>query len=157
MNKGSCVFCKEEINKNKRQIISHIKKCEISKSKPISNIFKHSDRIDYMYDFGSLTTIQLKLIDEFLVNNININILILFRNNEIQDLCSECHEINAKWICNFCYDDEDRLICNKCISKHYCTIENGDEILLPITNSPRSGVCGYSGSENDHIKKYFLQ
>jgi len=31
--------------------------------------------------------------------------------------------------------------CKKCINQHECE----EEMALPITNSPRSGICGYTG------------
>jgi hypothetical protein len=35
----------------------------------------------------------------------------------------------------------DEFYCDKCLTKHEC----GDEMSLPVVNSPRMGVCGYCG------------
>jgi hypothetical protein len=38
-----------------------------------------------------------------------------------------------------------QLISNPCAAKHEC----GEEMLLPVLNSPRAGVCGYCGPSVD--------
>lgn len=42
-----------------------------------------------------------------------------------------------------CLYEENGLLCERCAEKHHC----GDEMWLPVVNSPRTGMCGYTGPE----------
>src|SRR5260370_25358720 len=60
--------------------------------------------------------------------------------------CGICRE-PAISICMQCiYEDKGRL-CNVCAKNHKC----GQEIPLPVVNSPRAGVCGYTGKDPAYI------
>ena len=39
------------------------------------------------------------------------------------------------------YEREDPFLCEVHTEKHDC----GEEALLPVVNSPRMGMCGYTG------------
>lgn len=39
------------------------------------------------------------------------------------------------------YDSDNQFLCDSCFDEK----EDEYEYLLPITNSPRTGVCGYDG------------
>ena len=76
--------------------------------------------------------------------------MILSRNNPPQFACSICGNQKATWINAFRIYDEDLFWCEECVNK----LEEGelgayedDVCFLPITNSPRMGVCGYEGSD----------
>ena len=48
----------------------------------------------------------------------------------------------AVQLCAECDADEGvAFLCNACAAQHEC----GEEMLRPVVNSPRMGVCGYSG------------
>jgi len=82
------------------------------------------------------------------------DIQIIFRNKEIEYKCSYCNN-KAEAICPFCTDPDDGLLCGECIENHTCIQDEGEDILLPLVNSPRAGVCGYAGYEDKEVKKYF--
>jgi len=55
-------------------------------------------------------------------------------------LCDVCGK-TAKQICTDCIYDDNGLLCDKCAESHACETE----LLLPVVNSPRCGVCAYEG------------
>ena len=48
---------------------------------------------------------------------------------------------NYAWVCTECVFDDGGWLCETCAVKHEC----GEEMLLPVVNSPRVGMCGYTG------------
>jgi hypothetical protein len=58
--------------------------------------------------------------------------------------CEVCGE-DADWICTFCmYERENPFNCKLHAEDHDC---EEPEMLLPVVNSPRMGMCGYEGPE----------
>lgn len=105
----------------------------------------------YEYDFGSTTEITLKVLDHYSAPRQKEKVMILSRNNPLKFLCSICGEYEASWINAADIYGEDLFWCDECADQ----LEEGEldeEIdseevwLLPITNSPRMGICGYEGS-----------
>ena len=93
------------------------------------------DTFEYEYDFGSTTYVKGQIYaarEGKLVDRIRI----LARSNPPVFWCTSC-DAEATHICMECGEP----YCRPCLAKHEC----GDEICLPIVNSPRTGVCGYSG------------
>ncbi len=93
-------------------------------------VFKHD------YDFGSTTRLKLKVLSTYSDVKRKQKVELVARNVEPIVKCSECEEI-ATNICANCGD----WLCDKCSEDHVC----GEEMLLPVVNSPRTGVCGYCG------------
>lgn len=92
------------------------------------------------YDFGSTTKLKLRVAGEFNQPAIEGKIKVLARNAPPAVLCSVCKK-PASQICTQCYYSGEAELCDACASKHKC----GEDMLLPLVNSPRTGVCGYSG------------
>ncbi|EMY76701.1 hypothetical protein LEP1GSC060_3255 [Leptospira weilii serovar Ranarum str. ICFT] len=46
-------------------------------------------------------------------------------------------------------------MCESCIENHKCVEEEGEDVLLPVVNSPRVGECAYAGHEDKYVKKFF--
>ena len=42
-----------------------------------------------------------------------------------------------------CIYEDKGCLCDACAKSHEC----GEEMLLPLVNSPRAGVCGYTGQD----------
>ena len=71
-------------------------------------------------------------------------IKLVARNNELVFKCASCYNESATKICPNCIYKKNRnkaSFCDSCIKHHEC----GEEMALPIINSPRSGECGYEG------------
>ena len=122
-------------------------------SHKLKEVLEVGMEIGYEYDFGSTTKLTIKVVDYYKAPEQKEKVTILSRNNPIQFTCSVCGENPAVWIDPMKMYDEDPFWCEECLEKY----ENGEldeEIeveesgyLLPVTNSPRMGVCGYEGSD----------
>ncbi len=102
----------------------------------------------YLYDYGSSTEIEIKVVSSYLciTKNSRKSIKISARNDDIDFRCFKCKKEKATEICTIClYEKEggktQSSFCKSCAMKHEC----GEEMTLPIVNSPRSGICGYTG------------
>lgn len=126
---------------------------KIGMTRKIEQVFEKGYKIDYTYDFGSSTELSLSLLDEIKEKDEN-DIQILMRNEEIDFKCSYCDN-KAVAICPFCIYEDAGLLCESCIEKHKCVENGGEDVLLPLVNSPRLGVCGYTGYLVKNVKKYF--
>jgi len=98
------------------------------------------DEFYYTYDFGSSTELKLRVVGEREGRLARGEVQLLARNVPPKRTC-ECGE-PAKYVCTECMWDEDGgWLCGRCARQHDC----GEEMLLPVVNSPRCGVCGYTG------------
>ncbi len=100
----------------------------------------------YEYDFGSTTELTLKVITEREVVAKKKVIEILARNNLPMVPCDVCGE-PATSICTQCIYEDKGCLCDACVKDHEC----GEEMLMPMVNSPRAGVCGYTGQDPAYI------
>lgn len=98
----------------------------------------------YSYDFGSTTELQGRVVTERDGRHpANTPVQLLARNLPPQYPCSECSE-PAAWICPFCQWEGKGMYCLECGQDHDC--EDGEwDMLMPVVNSPRTGVCAYTG------------
>lgn len=106
----------------------------------IDSILKAGDSFLYEYDYGSTTELKLKVLAVKDGSRGKKVVDLIARNLPITFKCSNCKRI-AEYTCSECSYPEETYFCEKCGVKHEC----GEEMLMPITNSPRSGVCGYTG------------
>lgn len=93
----------------------------------------------HTYDFGSPTELRLKVISEVDRSDEDNVIRVMARNDSPSMLC-DCGK-EATWICIECSLDGKGRLCDNCVEEHEC----GEDMLLPVVNSPRVGVCGYEG------------
>ena len=110
-------------------------------SGPLSRRLSQGMAFEHDYDFGTTTTVSLKVIDESERVRRGDGVFLIARNNDPQLPCQECGERLATQICSECIWDGWGLLCNECAPAHEC----GEEMLLPVVNSPRLGMCGYVG------------
>lgn len=117
---------------------------EIPMTTGIKRVCDTGSTLTYLYDFGSTTELHVKFLGQFngFVKELE-DIIILSRNAEPIIPCDECGNFQAVLICTDCQWDDSGWLCEKCASTHEC----GDEMFLPVVNSPRTGVCAYSGEE----------
>ncbi len=94
----------------------------------------------YEYDFGSTTELTLKVISEREVAGSAKPIQILARNTFQLIACDVCGNPSTH-ICVACVYNDEGYLCDECARKHQCR----EGIILPRANSPREGVCGYTG------------
>ncbi len=106
----------------------------------LEKILSVGEKFSYEYDFGSTTYLNLKLISVREVEDSDSSISLLARNEQPQVTCSSCGKI-ATHLCRQCGCTGEGWVCDDCAHMHEC----GEEMLLHVVNSPRVGVCGYTG------------
>jgi hypothetical protein len=108
---------------------------------------KVGQKFTYEYDFGSTTDLALRVVSErdgFIEDEDNDNIEILARNNEPEMPCVVCGKPAKRVAPGYYFGIEEHAYCSaKCAKK------NNEEFsfseMLPVVNSPRVGVCAYTG------------
>jgi hypothetical protein len=112
----------------------------------LEEVLSPGQTCSYEYDFGSTTELTLKVISEREVLAKKNAIEILARNNLPLVPCDVCGK-PATTTCTLCIYEDRGYLCEACAKNHEC----GEEMLLPMVNSPRAGVCGYTGQEPAYI------
>lgn len=114
----------------------------------LEKVLKVGQKFSYEYDFGSSTDLTLKVLSEregAMKNQDDDEdtIEILARNIEPVIVCKMCGK-PAKFVVSGYFDVEENAFCSK-----KCVKKSGEdaEMLLPVVNSPRVGVCGYTGED----------
>lgn len=91
-------------------------------------------KFTHEYDFGSTTELLLEVVGLIKVV-VSKEIEVIIQNQEPEFKCVSCDK-KAEMISS----TEGDFFCESCIE------EDSEEFyLLPLVNSPRTGVCGYVG------------
>lgn len=112
----------------------------------LEEVLSPGQTCSYEYDFGSTTELLVKVISEQEVDKKGKAIQILARNTLPGVPCDVCGE-PATTFCTQCIYEDQGCLCEACAKDHEC----GEEMLLPMVNSPRAGVCGYTGQESAYF------
>ena len=98
----------------------------------------------HTYDFGTSTELKLRVVDEREGSIGRKSLRVLSRNEAPVWECDVCGE-PATQICAMCiYESDNPFYCEDHAEDHDC---EEIEMLLPVVNSPRMGMCGYTGPE----------
>jgi hypothetical protein len=97
-------------------------------------------KVEYEYDFGTTTTLSIRVLGERPGSLTRSKLRLLARNEPLDIRCARCGKPATK-ICTECDCSSDGALCKTCAAKHEC----GEGMLLPVLNTPRTGVCGYTG------------
>jgi hypothetical protein len=102
-------------------------------------------RFSYEYDFGSTTELAGRALDLVPGARRGRAIEVLARNDPPVYPCEECGR-SATTVCALCaqVSADACWYCDDCRQRHRCGDPGGD-YFVPVVNSPRVGVCGYSG------------
>lgn len=107
----------------------------------VSKVLEVGKSFGYVYDLGTTSELILKTISLVKDKNRGDSIKLLARNEPPIMICGECGS-KAAQICSECgWDEENGLLCGTHTKSH----EHDQEMFLPIVNSPRVGMCGYTG------------
>ncbi|MFZ2147418.1 MAG: hypothetical protein WAV28_09365 [Sedimentisphaerales bacterium] len=107
----------------------------------LDSVLSPGMKFHYEYDFGSTTHLALKVISQEQKQIKGKSIAVLARNEPPSIPCMSCGKI-ATQVCTECLcSDSGGWLCDECAVEHQC----GEDMLLPVVNSPRVGVCGYTG------------
>ena len=114
---------------------------EMSMRARLSEVFEVGMKFFYEYDYGSPTALVLKVVALREQGLPKGAVQLLARNEAPQVSCQRCSIQPATQICTECTCNGEGWLCEACAVAHEC----GDEMCLPVVNSPRVGVCGYTG------------
>ena len=104
----------------------------------IAEVLEPKLAFGYDYDFGSTTKLSLKVAGMRTgVWSGKDKVRLLARNSPPQMACTQCNQ-PAVWIDS----ESDTLLCAQCAD------QVDQDTLLPVVNSPRVGVCAYTGDED---------
>lgn len=118
------------------------KESELGMRRQLKDILELGMELLHEYDFGTTTVLLVKVLGRY-EDPIDKNnpIQILSRNEAPEIPCDECGKTPAVEICMECQWEEGGWLCQSCAETHTCD----EEMYLPVVNSPRTGVCGYTG------------
>lgn len=105
----------------------------------LQKVMRPGMKFMHEYDFGTTTALDMECVSER-VGKVKKGVETIARNNLPDFRCDECGK-PAKEICAECVYEGKGLLCKECAKKHEC----GEDMLLPLVNSPRTGMCGYTG------------
>lgn len=122
---------------------------ELAMSRQVGAVFSTGLVLDYEYDFGSTTALQLTVGASFPVGVPN-NLVLLSRNEPLEILCRTCNTKPATQICSVHLWEGTGFFCNGCAKKHAKQCDDfADYARMPVVNSPRMGECAYEGGTID--------
>jgi hypothetical protein len=122
---------------------------EIPMSRKAKDVFNKIVTLEYEYDFGSSTNLQIRVIGSFSFKA-DKPVVLLSRNEPLEIYCNMCKEEPATVVCVIHNWDDDTLFCETCAKKHAMQCPDfKDYSAMPVVNSPRYGVCGYTGGSID--------
>lgn len=114
-----------------------------SMAAPVRRVFRPGMSFSYEYDFGTTSELVIKVVGEREGKaTTDQPIALMARNAFTPPPCSVCGQ-PATTLCVECISEEQDAIpvfCDEHAKEH-----EHDEMLMPIVNSPRTGLCGYSG------------
>ncbi len=125
------------------------KRNEIPMKRKIGTTLIPDTKLEYIYDFGSSTKLEVYVYD-FYYLDLKEDILLISRNEPLKIYCDVCHIEPALYICSVCIYDIASFFCEKCGEKHAEDCPYFDDYAkMPVVNSPRMGTCAYTGGAID--------
>lgn len=112
----------------------------------LGNVLRVGQKFSYLYDFGSTTYLNLRVVAsrQGVVRDEEQSVKLLARNEPPVIVCQTCGKPATQVISGY-YNVEENGYCDECVRK---LKRDGFEMLLPVVNSPRIGVCGYTGNQD---------
>jgi hypothetical protein len=112
---------------------------------PVERVLRPGMHAEYEYDFGTTTKLQIKVVGERTGAALaKERVLLLARNEPPAIACGVCGAPATQVDTEQAWQGEGWL-CDACAAKA------DSEMLLPVVNSPRTGVCGYTGSDLESV------
>lgn len=112
----------------------------------LDKVLSPGQAFSYEYDFGSTTELSLTVISAREIAGKAKPVQVLARNNLPLIPCDVCGKPST-YVCAECIYNDEGCLCDECARIHKC----GKEMLMPRANSPREGVCGYTGQTSAYI------
>jgi hypothetical protein len=112
---------------------------KVTMNTKVSEALGSGDRLGYVYDFGSSTELVVRLLGGVSASSRRA-VRLAARNEPPTWPCDACGKA-ATAVCTQCLYEGKGFCCAAHASDHEC----GEDMLSPVVNSPRMGVCGYTG------------
>lgn len=112
-----------------------------------SEVFEPGVEVTHIYDFGTSSETLVKVAGQRTGRPLTAKpIVLLARNLPPEAACIECGQ-PAGWLCMECVIEDDTwgVLCDEHVETH--PHDNYGE-PFPLVNSPRVGMCGYTGPAN---------
>ena len=122
---------------------SDVRHNEIGKSRQLGE-FPAETQLLHEYDFGSTTETLITVVGDTYGKPQRNIVRLLARNIPPKFHCVKCGKDAAYICCKCVYETDNPFFCESCGKEHE------HNILLPVTNSPRMGVCGYDGAQDKY-------
>ena len=107
----------------------------------LGDVLQPGVKFGYEYDFGTTTELALKVVGERAGALKAKTVEILARNDQPPINCGVCGK-PATQVCTQCmFEGPEAWLCDEHAEEHEC----GTDYFLPVVNSPRVGMCGYTG------------
>jgi hypothetical protein len=106
----------------------------------LERVLRPGDGALHEYDYGTTTELIVRVVGEREGVHTGSEPRVLARNEPPAIACERCGQ-PATQVCTQCIWDGGGWLCDACLEEHDC----GDEMALPVVNSPRVGMCGYTG------------
>ncbi len=117
---------------------------EIGKQRKLNEVFQYSDRLTHIYDMGTSSETIVKVVGTRKGKSLTSKPIVLMVRNQMPDYqCIKCGAA-ATDLCQECMI-EDQVWGTLCAehAENHPHQDYGDPV--PLINSPRLGMCGYSG------------
>ncbi len=117
---------------------------EIPKSARAEQVFSPDTELMHIYDFGTSSHTQIRVMGEREGAPLSEHsIELMARNEQPEVTCMECDR-QAAWLCMECMIEEDArgTLCDEHADTHP---HDAYGPPMPLVNSPRTGMCGYTG------------
>lgn len=106
----------------------------------LNQVLHQDQRFHHEYDFGTTTDLTLRIVGEREGPVKGQPVHVLARNQAPVIPCGNCGK-PATQICTYCVWEASGWLCDECETTHGCD----PDMRLPVVNSPRTGMCGYTG------------
>jgi hypothetical protein len=117
---------------------------KVGMSRKAGDVLRADVALTHVYDFGTSSTTTIKVVGERTGIPTTKNPIALMARNLIpEEKCIECDK-PAQWLCMECLyeDDVAGFLCDEHAEDHP---HDGYGEPVPLVNSPRVGMCGYTG------------
>jgi len=110
-------------------------------SAKMQDILEEGLVFQYEYDMGSTTDLKLEVVDvRETKEKLPKGFLLVARNTAPEIPCKECKAPATQVLMD--YSENHGAYCEDCAESN---LEDESDMMLPVVNSPRMGVCGYTG------------
>ncbi len=113
----------------------------------IGGVFEMAKQVTHIYDFGTESVTEIRMVGHREGKGLSARpVFLMARNQPPTFACTECDQPGAG-LCYTCMSEADGgegMLCEEHVKGHTCFEEYG-EGPGKIFNSPRLGLCGYSG------------